>query len=189
MPHAFRAGHSGMNDFNQLVPVLRQMSPGELESWLDLIDQVARSHRECLPCLAKVTAYRLLITQGIESLASRHEHYANLYSQILSKQAKGDERDFMREVLDSMYLGKDHQNRNAYVSWWREVAESIVCSGRHQLDKNGLGFGGQSSWRLSEAHIQRNRRVVKILAQNTRPVTAEEAAIQYDAIKKNSNRR
>lgn len=189
VPHAFRAGHSGMQDFNQLVPVLRQLPPGELDSWMDLIDEVARSHRECLPCLAKITAYRLLITQGMETLRGRYEQYAHLYAQILTKQHEGEQRDFMKEVLDSMNSGKDHPHRNTYVSWWREVAESMLCSGRHQLNKNGLGFGGRSSWQLSEAHLQRNRRVLETLAKNSRPVTSAEAYAQYDAIKKNSNRK
>lgn len=188
VPHAFRAGHSGMNDFNQLVPVLRQLFPSELESWLDLIDQVARSHRECLPCLAKITAYRLLITQGIESLTNRHEQYAHLYSQILSKQDEGDQRDFMKEILDSMHSGKDHPHRNTYVSWWNGMAEKILCSGRHQLNKEGLGLG-RSNFQLSEAHIERNKRVLEALAKNTREVTKAEVARQYDAIKKNSNRK
>ncbi len=188
VPHAFRAGHSGMNDFNQLVPVLRQLFPSELESWLDLIDQVARSHRECLPCLAKITAYRLLITQGIESLTNRHEQYAHLYSQILSKQDEGDQRDFMKEILDSMHSGKDHPHRNTYVSWWSGMAEKILCSGRHQLNKEGLGLG-RSNFQLSEAHIERNKRVLEALAKNTREVTKAEVARQYDAIKKNSNRK
>jgi len=188
VPHAFRAGHSGMQDFNQLVPVLRQMTAGELESWLDLIDQVALSHRECLPCLAKVTAYRLLITQGIESLTNRHEQYAYLYSKILSKQDEGDQRDFMKEVLDSMHSGKDHPHRNTYVSWWSGMAEKILCSGRHQINKDGLGLV-RTKLRLSEAHIQRNKRVVEALAKNKRDVTKAEAYAQYDAIKKNSNRK
>ena len=135
VPHAFRSGHSGMQDFNQLVPVLRKQPLSELESWLNLIDQMAHSHRECLPCLAKVTAYRLLITQGIDVLASRHEHYADLYAAILSKQAEGDQRDFMREVLDSMNSGKEHPHREFYVTWWRAVRENIICSQHHQIKK------------------------------------------------------
>jgi hypothetical protein len=189
VPHAFRAGHSGMQDFNQLVPVLRQLPHGELESWLDLIDQVARSHRECLPCLAKVTAYRLLITQGIHALASRHEHYTDLYAQILSKQAEEDQRDFMKEVLDSMHWGKDHPHRNTYVSWWRGVADKILCSEGHQLNKNdGFGFGG-GNFQMNESHIQRNKRVLDNLAKVSRKVSKADAYRQYDAIKKNSNRR
>ncbi len=187
VPHAFRAGHSGMQDFNQLVPVLRQLPHGEVESWLDLIDQVASGHRECLPCLAKVTAYRLLITQGIDALETRHEHYADLYAQILSKQAEGDQRDFMREVLDSMRSGKDHPHRNSYVSWWRGVAEKILCSGRHQLNKNGLGFAGKT-FQLNQFHVQRNKRVLENLAKVSRKVPKADAYRQYDAIKKNSNR-
>jgi hypothetical protein len=188
VPHAFRAGHSGMQDFNQLVPILRQLTPGELESWMDLIDQMARSHRECLPCLAKVTAYRLLITQGIDELASRHEHYADLYAAILSKQDEDDQRDFMREVLDSMHLGKDHPHRNSYVSWWRGIAEKMLCTNRHQLDKNGPGSAG-GTWQMSQAHVQRNERVLKTIAEVSRKVSKAEAYRQYDAIKKNSNRR
>ena len=188
VPHAFRAGHSGMQDFNQLVPVLRQLPPGELESWLDLIDQVARSHRECLPCLAKITAYRLLITQGIETLAGRHEHYAYLYSQILSKQDEGDRRDFMKEVLDSMHSGKDHPHRNTYVSWWRSVADKILCSEGHQLNKNGVSLGG-GNFQMQESHLQRNKRVLEALAKTSRKTNKADAYRQYDAIKKNSNRR
>ncbi len=68
------------------------------------------------------------------------------------------------------------------------MAEKILCSGRHQLNKEGLGLG-RTKLRLCEAHRQRNKRVVEALAKNTRDVTKAEAYRQYDAIKKNSNRK
>jgi hypothetical protein len=188
VPHAFRAGHSGMQDFNQLVPILRQMPAEELESWMELIDQVAQGHGECLPCFAKITAYRLLITQGIASQASRYEGYASLYTQILAKQGGEGGRDFMEEVLDSMHSAKDHAHREVYVSWWKGVAEKILCAGRHQLNKGGLGLGG-GTFELGEAYIRRNKRVSEMVANNQRNVTKAEAYRQYDAIKRGSNRR
>lgn len=140
VPHAFRAGHSGMQDFNELVLLLKALPPAEMPRWLDLIDEVARSHGSCLPCLAKITAYRCLITQGIAALQTHHDRYLQLYAQILARQHEGDRRDFMREILDSMHSAQDHPHRGLYRAWWQKMEQMIQGAGRHQLHKNGLGL-------------------------------------------------
>ena len=136
-PHAFRAGHAGMHDFNRVVPILRSLPVEEVHAWLDLIDDVADSHRACAYCLGKITAYRILITQDIEPLAERHAGYLSQYARLLANQRHDEQRDFIKEVIDSMYRGKEHPHRQVHAFHWHEIAETISCDGRHQLDKNG----------------------------------------------------
>lgn len=177
--HAFRAGHAGMLDFNRLVPILRGLPTDELNGWLDLIDDMASTHRYCVFCLGKITAYRVLITRDLPSLASRHADYQDKYYRILAGQRKEEPRDFMREVLDSMYHGKEHPHRQLHAFHWREIAEAIKRDGRHQADKNGPGFAGYS-FEINDSPIQRKKR------QLENKVNADR---KFEAIKKNSNRR
>lgn len=134
-PHAFRAGHAGMHDFNRLVPTLRRLPANEIRTWLDLIDEVADSHRDCVYCLGKISAYRILITKDIEALAPSHANYVKQYTRLLAEQNGEDQRDFIREVLNSMHHGQEHPHRKLYAFHWHELAESIRSEGRHQLDK------------------------------------------------------
>lgn len=135
-PHAFRAGHCGMLDFNRLVPILRSLPVNEILGWLDLIDEVAHSHRYCVNCLGKITAYRILITEGIEPLASCHSNYRNQYARLLAGQRHDEQRNYIKEVLDSLYHGKEHPHRRLYAFRWHEMAEAIRSEARHQLGKD-----------------------------------------------------
>lgn len=135
-PHAFRAGHAGMQDFNILVPILRSRPAKEIRSWLGLIDEVADSHQYCTYCFGKITAYRILMTRGIEPLAIEHTNYMEQYARLLAEQRDDEERDFIKEVIDSMYHGKEHPHRKLYAFHWHEMVETIRCEGRHQLGKD-----------------------------------------------------
>lgn len=139
-PHAFRAGHAGMQDFNRLISIMRSLPVEEVHAWLDLIDDVAHSHRACVCCLGKITAYLVLMTKDIAPLAARHARYLAHYADVYANQDNGEPRDFMKEVLDSMQLGKEHPHRQLHAFRWHEIAEAIRSAGRHQLDKTGLRF-------------------------------------------------
>lgn len=158
--HAFRAGHAGMQDFNRLVPILRGLPTDEVHEWLDLIDDMAATHRYCDFCLGKITAYRMLITRDLPPLAGRHAVYRNTYARIVERQPRAEPRDFMREVLDSMYHGKEHAHRRMHAFHWHEIAEALKCDGRHQADKNGPGFAS-GTFEINESLIKRGKRVLK----------------------------
>lgn len=177
--HAFRAGHAGMQDFNRLVPILRGLPTDELHEWLDLIDDMAATHRYCDFCLGKITAYRMIITKDKPPLATRHALYRDIYARILQRQPRAEPRDFMKEVLDSMHHGKEHAHRQMHAFHWHEIAEAMKCDGRHQADKNGPAFSGDT-FELNESPIQRRKRVLEAKVNADR---------RYEAIKKNSNRR
>jgi hypothetical protein len=136
-PHAFRAGHAGMQDFNRLVPLLRRLPAEEISQWLDLIGDVAASHRHCPYCLGKIIAYSIIITKDLEPLAIRHAGYMKQYERLLADQLNEEPRDFITEVIDSMCNGKEHPHRKLHAAHWHEIAEALRSSSRHQLDKDG----------------------------------------------------
>ena len=106
MPHAFRAGYGGMQDYNRLVPVLRTIEPSEIGRWLDVIDEVYDTHRHCQPCACKVLAYQILISEDL--LPDRHKGYLEQYREIISRHSPAGGRAFMNEVIESLYHGKEH---------------------------------------------------------------------------------
>jgi hypothetical protein len=119
MAHAFRAGYSGMKDYNKLVPVLRKLPPEELSRWLDLMDEVYESHRLCQPCGCKVLAYQILISK--DRLTDRHEKYLSWYQAGIRSSPPHGGRDFMSEVIKSLYQGKEHQHAAIHKAWWNLV--------------------------------------------------------------------
>jgi hypothetical protein len=143
-PHAFRAGHAGMHDFNRLVPLLRGLPETELHTWLDLIDSVAATHAYCECCFGKILAYCVLITKAEPSMAMRHRRYKELYAICADAKPEAEPRDYMKEVLDSMYHGKEHARRQTHVQHWHELADTLDNIGRHQSGKNGPGLSGSS---------------------------------------------
>jgi hypothetical protein len=124
MPHAFRAGYGGMRDFNRLVPVLRSMEPSDIGRWLDVIEEVYDTHRQCQPCGCKVLAYQILISEGL--LPERHKGYLEQYSEIISRHPPAVDRDFMSEVIESLYHGKEHPNARKHLSWWGSLFETSL---------------------------------------------------------------
>jgi len=126
MPHAFRAGYGGMQDFNRLVPVLRSMPPSEAGHWLDVIDEVYDTHRNCQPCGCKVLAYQILISEG--RLPERHLDYLEQYRNIITRYPPVGGRDFMGEVIQSLYQGQEHPNAKKHMAWWSSVFETSLRS-------------------------------------------------------------
>lgn len=124
MPHAFRAGYGGMQDFNRLVPVLRSMEPRETGRWLDVIDEVYDTHRHCQPCGCKVLAYQILISEGL--LPERHKSYLEQYREVIARHPPVGGRDFMSEVIESLYHGKEHPNARKHLAWWDSVFETSL---------------------------------------------------------------
>jgi hypothetical protein len=124
MAHAFRAGYGGMQDYNRLVPVLRKLPPEELSQWLDLMDEVYESHRLCQPCGCKVLSYLILISKDL--LPERHAAYFRRYEDHIRRWPPAGGRDFMNEVIDSLYRGKDHSNAKAHQAWWHSVYETSL---------------------------------------------------------------
>ena len=126
MPHAFRAGYGGMQDFNRLVPVLRSMPPSEAGRWLDVIDDVYDTHRHCQPCGCKVLAYQILISEG--RLPERHLDYLEQYRNIITRYPPVGCRDFMGEVIQSLYQEQEHPNAKKHLAWWSSVFETSLRS-------------------------------------------------------------
>ena len=58
-----------------------------------------------------------------------------MHARLLADQRQDENRDFIKEVLDSMYHGKEHPHRKLHAFRWHEMVEAIRCEGRHKLDK------------------------------------------------------
>lgn len=75
-------------------------------------------------------------------MAMRHRRYKELYAICADAQPEAEPRDYMKEVLDSMYHGKEHARRQTHVQHWHELADTLDNIGRHQSGKNGPGLSG-----------------------------------------------
>lgn len=97
-PHAFKGGGPGLEDFNELHPILRNMPVASLAGWMSLIDEMRATHKGCVACSCKILAYSVLFT------ADRLPALAAEYSQLYSEQVKDsrENRDYMREIRDSL---------------------------------------------------------------------------------------
>lgn len=139
VPHAFRAGHGGMQDFNRLIPVLRSLPSDKIGHWLNVIDEVYKSHQDCQSCGCKVLAYQALISQGL--LPERHQSYLEQYQRRIRHSRSAGRRDFMAEVIDSFIHGRDHVNGLKYRTWWDSLYETSIrpddpeSAGLRTLDK------------------------------------------------------
>jgi len=124
-PHAFRAGHAGMGDFNRLLPVLRGLPAAELEPWMDLIDEMGESHRGCLPCSCKVLAYSFLITRDI--LPERSAEYKKRYDQRITRHTPPEGRDYLAEVIRSVQGVPGGPEERAHKINWRVTLEDLLA--------------------------------------------------------------
>lgn len=129
-PHAFRTGHGGMQDYNRLAPILRKLPPEELSEWLDLMDEVYESHRLCQPCGCKVLSYLILISKDL--LPDRHATYFSRYEDHIRRWPPVGGRDFMSEVIESLYHGKEHSNAKAHKAWWHSVYKTSLRADEEQ---------------------------------------------------------
>ena len=113
-PHAFRAGGAAMADFRRLAPVFAAMKPGELQGWLELIEQMAESHRGCLPCRAKVLAYLMIFSHGrLPKAYTRHE----AAYRALAREGRRLGRDYLGEVVASLHGNDDSPAAEAHRRW------------------------------------------------------------------------
>lgn len=124
--HAFRAGCGGMEMFNHIFPILRSMSRNELSLWAKLIDEVCLSYLYCLPCCSKARAYLILITKDI--LPGLHQFHLQRYQLLIKRRAHDRSRDFMIEVIDSLYQEPNHLEADVYRAWWKHVSENALSS-------------------------------------------------------------
>ena len=124
-PHAFRAGHAGMGDFNRLLPVLRALPAAELEPWMDLIDEMGETHRGCLPCSCKVLVYSFLITRDI--LPERSAEYKKRYDQRITRHTPPEGRDYLAEVIRSLQQAPGGPEERAHKINWLVTLEDLLA--------------------------------------------------------------
>ncbi len=124
-PHAFRAGHAGMADFNRLVPVLRSLPAVELEEWMKLIDAMCSSHVGCLPCSSKILVYSYLITKDI--LQKRSAHYKRLYEQRIQRHTPPEGRNYLVEVINSLKQAPEGPEARAHKIQWLITLEDLLA--------------------------------------------------------------
>lgn len=124
-PHAFRAGHAGMGDFNRLLPVLRALSAADLEPWMDLIDEMGETHRGCLPCSCKVLVYSFLITRDI--LQERSAEYKKSYDQRITRHTPPEGRNYLVEVINSLKQAPEGPEARAHKINWLVTLEDLLA--------------------------------------------------------------
>jgi hypothetical protein len=122
-PHAFRAGGAAMADFRRLAPVLAALPVAELAGWLELIEQMAETHRGCLPCTAKIRAYLLVFSR--ERLPEVHARHEREYRR-LAIEGRANGRDYLDEVLNSLQGDDDSPAAAAHRRWWRSLAAELA---------------------------------------------------------------
>lgn len=125
-PHAFRAGHAGMADFNHLVPVLRSLPAGELKEWMNLIDQMAETHAGCLPCSSKILVYSFLITKDV--LPERNANYKRLYDKGILRCTPPEGRNYLLEVINSLKQAPEGPEARAHKINWLLTLEDMLAS-------------------------------------------------------------
>ncbi len=124
-PHAFRAGHAGMSDFNRLLPVLRALPATDLEPWMNLIDEMGETHRDCLPCSCKVLVYSFLITRDI--LPERSTEYKNRYDQRIIRWTPPEGRNYLAEVIRSLQETQESPEERAHKINWLMTLEDLIA--------------------------------------------------------------
>ena len=117
-PHAFKAGQVGMTDFVLLYPVLRKLPAGELSEWMRLIDKMRATHKGCEACYCKILAYSIFFTEDL--LEERNEEYYSAYRLIAGIPPR--DRDYIKEVWDSIHGKTDSPISEVHKRWWREHA-------------------------------------------------------------------
>lgn len=124
-PHAFRAGHAGMYDFNRLVPVLRSLPAEELEEWMKVIDTMCSSHVGCLPCSSKILVYSYLITKDI--LPVRSARYKRLYEQRIQRFTPPEGRNYLQEVINALKQAPEGPEGRAHKINWLVTLEDLLA--------------------------------------------------------------
>jgi hypothetical protein len=95
-------GQYGMGEFGRLFYLLADLSNERLQEYLDLIDEVRKSHRACLRCSIKFLAFCRFFC-GIQ-LPVRLAGYETEYAEQVERFGPG--RDFMGEVREAIDRAK-----------------------------------------------------------------------------------
>lgn len=92
----------GMAEFGALFHLIQNLAKPLLEKYLDLIDEVRKTHRFCLRCSLKFTAFCCLFCGN--QLPIRRALYDREYAALLALWGPG--RDFMQEVRHAIRMAK-----------------------------------------------------------------------------------
>lgn len=117
-PHAFKAGQVGMHEFDLLYPVLRGLPARELSKWMRLIDRMRATHDGCEPCFSKILAYSIFFTEDV--IPELNDKYYSLYKSVAG--IPPVDRDYIREVWDSINGEPDSPFAERHKRWWRELS-------------------------------------------------------------------
>ena len=95
--HPFERGAVGLYDFAVLANRFPTFNNADLSDCLNLIDQIALDHEDCLSCHANILAFCEIFTS--KRLPERHKKYHEAYNQLIIHR-RNPERDYRAEVRD-----------------------------------------------------------------------------------------
>ena len=95
--HPFERGAVGLLDFAILAERFLTFDDADLSDCLDLIDEIAAGHADCLSCHAKILAFCEIFTA--KRLPERYKNYQEAYNQLVIHR-RNRERDYRAEVRD-----------------------------------------------------------------------------------------
>ena len=99
---AFHSRGYGMGSFASAESLMRDVSVEELASYMDLVEEVRRSHENCHFCHMKVLAYGEVMT--FRRLPARYLFYKSEYeTRYGSRDRHG--RDYRAEVRETLHEG------------------------------------------------------------------------------------
>lgn len=93
---------AGMSDYGLLAHLLNNVSDAQLASYLNVIDEVRKSHFRCPICTLKIISFCEYYSQ--ERLPSAHQKYFRLYEKWYKK--LGRERNFRKEVHEAVLFAQ-----------------------------------------------------------------------------------
>lgn len=99
---AFHSRGYGMGSFASAESLMREVSAEELAGYMDLVEEVRRSHEKCHFCHMKVLAYGEVMT--FRRLPARYLGYKSEYERLYGS---GDRysRDYRAEVRETLHEG------------------------------------------------------------------------------------
>ena len=95
--HPFETRAVGLDDFAILANRFRTFDDADLSDCLNLIDQIAKDHEDCLSCQAKILAFCEIYSS--KRLPERYKTYQEAYNQLVVHR-RNPERDYRAEVRD-----------------------------------------------------------------------------------------
>lgn len=111
-------GRYGMAEYGRLAPGLAMVDAASLATYLDLIDEIRDTHRQCHPCSLKFVAFCMAFCRG--RLPERFADYAAEYKRL--REGFEQERDFHAEVAAAIYkAGKEGKPRPTNTKFFHEA--------------------------------------------------------------------